>query len=316
MAIPKYDEMYSEFLQALSDEKTHPIREIRDTLAESLGITDDERQQLLPSNKQTVYNNRVQWTASYLKQAGLVESPSRGIYCITEAGKTALSQRKNCINNTYLLQFDSFRNFLSRSSEPNPDSDTQSLHSAPVSLLPISSESPQDILDKAYKQINSALIEDLLTEVIKQSPSFFESLIVKLLTQMGYGGSLSDAGIVTKASGDEGIDGIIREDKLGFSRIYIQAKRWDRNSTVGRPEIQKFVGALAGQGATKGLFVTTAQFSREAREYAEKQHTTKIVLVDGTALAELMIEYNIGVSVETTYSIKRIDTDFFDDNIN
>lgn len=317
MAIPKYDEMYSEFLQVLLDGKAHSIREIRDYLANLLEISDEERQQLLPSGKQTIFNNRVQWTASYLKQAGLIESVSRGFYCITETGKSAFSHQKGQIDNSFLLHFDSFKNFLSRRSDTNFD-DINPLepHHSATDLPTVSSESPQDILDKAYDQINSALIDDLLTEVMKQSPTFFESLIVRLLTQMGYGGSLNDAGIVTQASGDEGIDGIIREDKLGFSRIYIQAKRWDRNSTVGRPEIQKFVGALAGQGASKGLFVTTAQFSREAKEYAEKQHTTKIILIDGTSLAKLMIEYNVGVSVEAVYSIKRIDSDFFDDNIN
>ena len=202
------------------------------------------------------------------------------------------------------------------SSVPDPNVSTaQEGHFSPQQIV-VSSESPQDILDDAYNQINAALIDDVLSEVMKQSPLFFEHLVIKLLTQMGYGGSLEDAGTVTRTSGDEGIDGMIREDKLGFDQIYIQAKRWDRNSTVGRPELQKFVGALAGQGASKGLFITTAQFTKEAKEYANKQHTTKNVLVDGTSLAKLMIEYNIGVSVETTYSIKKIDSDFFDDSLN
>ncbi len=164
-------------------------------------------------------------------------------------------------------------------------------------------------------QINTTLADDLRNEIMKQSPAFFEHLVVKLLTQMGYGGSVEDAGSVVGKSGDEGIDGIIREDKLGFSRIYIQAKRWDCDMAVGRPEIQKFVGALAGQGASRGLFVTTAKFTREARQYAEKQHTTKVVLVDGTALAKLMIEYNLGVSTEAIYAIKRIDSDFFAEDL-
>lgn len=179
----------------------------------------------------------------------------------------------------------------------------------------VSSKTPQDILDEAFQQINTTLADDLLSEIMKQPPAFFEHLVVKLLTQMGYGGSVDDAGTVIGQTGDEGIDGIIREDKLGFSLIYIQAKRWDCDKTVGRPEIQKFVGALAGQGASKGLFITTAKFTKEARQYAEKQHTTKVVLVDDTTLAKLMIEYDLGVSTEATYEIKRIDSDFFAEDL-
>lgn len=319
MPIPKYDEMYREFLDVLSDGQSHKISEIRDSLAKMFDVSDDERKELLPSGKQPLFNNRVNWTCSYLKQAGLVENSSRGIYHITGAGQKVLSENTVQIDNGFLLGFDSFKEFLSRNApvSPSPVTDISSVPDASLpQQLVNSSESPQDILDDAYHKINTALIDDILSEVMKQSPVFFEHLVVKLLTQMGYGGSLEGAGTVTRTSGDEGIDGMIREDKLGFNLIYIQAKRWDRNSTVGRPEVQKFVGALAGQGATKGLFITTAQFTKEAREYANKQHTTKIILVDGAALAKLMIEYNVGVSVETTYSIKRIDSDFFDENLN
>ena len=320
MAIPKYDEMYREFLDILSDGESHKISEIRDALAMIFDVSDNERKELLPSGKQPLFNNRVNWTSSYLKQAGLIVNSSRGVYHITASGKQVLSLGIPKIDNSFLLGFDSFKDFLSRST-PTPSISDANIPAAqdhaPLSQqVIVSSESPQDILDDAYNKINAALIDDVLSEVMEQSPVFFEHLVVKLLTQMGYGGSLEGAGTVTRTSGDEGIDGIIREDKLGFNLIYIQAKRWDRNSAVGRPELQKFVGALAGQGATKGLFITTAQFTKEAIEYANKQHTTKIVLVDGVALAKLMIEYNVGVSVETTYSIKRIDSDFFDDNLN
>jgi len=152
-----------------------------------------------------------------------------------------------------------------------------------------------------------------MSEITKQTPAFFETLVVRLLEKMGYGGTLTDAGIVVGQSGDEGIDGIIREDKLGFNLIYIQAKRWESDKTIGRPEIQKFVGALAGQGAIKGLFITTGKFSKEAYDYAKKQHTTKVVLVDGQTLTNLMIDHNLGVSTESVYEIKRVDTDFFSD---
>ena len=175
-------------------------------------------------------------------------------------------------------------------------------------------QTPQDAFDLAYQQINHALADDLLSEIMKQTPAFFENLVVRLLENMGYGGSVENAGLVVGQTGDEGIDGIIREDKLGFSLIYIQAKRWDRTTSIGRPEIQKFVGALAGQGANKGLFITTALFTKEAREYAKKQHTTKVVLVDGESLAKLMIEYNLGVSTQAVYQIKRLDSDFFNED--
>lgn len=319
MAIPKYDDMYREFLEVLSDNAPHKIGEIRNILATVFHLSDEERRELLPSGKQFLFNNRVNWTASYLKQAGLVKNISRGTYQISDSGKSVLSSNVPKIDNNVLLEFDSFKHFLSRSSTTSSDitaiDSTGVTGSTFAQQSVISSESPQDILDSAYTKIKDALIDDLLSEIMKQSPTFFEHLVVTLLTKMGYGSSLKGAGTVTKSTGDEGIDGIIREDKLGFNLIYIQAKRWDRNSTVGRPELQKFVGALAGQGAIKGLFITTAQFTKEAREYANKQHTTKIILIDGNALAELMIEHNVGVSVEAIYSIKRIDSDFFDDSL-
>ena len=319
MAIPKYDEMYREFLETISDDNLHKISEIRDTLVTVFNVSDDERKELLPSGKQPLFNNRVNWTSSYLKQAGLIKNTSRGVYQITEAGKKTLAADVSKIDNNFLLKFDSFKDFLSRSTPDtsvNADNTPIITNNSSDQHSAVTSESPQDILDSAFNKIKTALIDDILSEIMKQSPTFFENLVVNLLTQMGYGGSLKGAGTVTRSTGDEGIDGIIREDKLGFNLIYIQAKRWDRNSTVGRPEIQKFVGALAGQGAAKGLFITTAQFTKEAVEYASKQHTTKIILIDGIALAELMIEYNVGVSVEATYSIKKIDSDFFDDSLN
>lgn len=226
---------------------------------------------------------------------------------ITPAGRQVLNENPPQIDNLYLQRFESFRKFIS------PNNNEESTTSIPAAK--VSSKTPQDILDEAFQQIDTTLADDLLSEIMKQPPAFFEHLVVKLLTQMGYGGSVDDAGTVIGQTGDEGIDGIIREDKLGFSLIYIQAKRWDCDKTVGRPEIQKFVGALAGQGASKGLFITTAQFTKEARQYAEKQHTTKVVLVDGTTLAKLMIEYDLGVSTEATYEIKRIDSDFFAEDL-
>lgn len=306
MSIPKYDEMYREFLDCLADGQEHKSKEVKDIVAKRLSISAKEREELLPSGKQALFDNRIGWTRTYLKKAGLLRSPTRGIYVLTAAGKQVLLENPAKIDNAYLSRFESFRNFVS------VDHSEERENPLPPT---VSSQTPQDILDDAFQKINQTLCDDLLSEIVKQSPAFFEHLVIKLLTQMGYGGSVEHAGLVIGQTGDEGIDGIIREDKLGFNLIYIQAKRWDCDAAVGRPEIQKFVGALAGQGASKGLFITTAKFTKEARQYAEKQHTTKVVLVDGQTLAKLMIEYNLGVSTEATYRIKRIDTDFFSDDI-
>lgn len=304
MAIPKYDEMYRAFMDCLADMQVHKSKEVKELLAAKFQISDEERHILLPNGHRPIFDNRVGWTRTYLKKAGLIDSPSRGAYQLTQTGKQVLVEDPPVLDNHYLEQFDSFCQFIGSDS------------SVPAQSLPaLSGDSPQDILDDAYQKINDALYDDLLAEIMKQTPAFFEALVVKLLERMGYGGSLENAGMVVGQSGDEGIDGIIREDKLGFSLIYIQAKRWELLQTIGRPEIQRFVGALAGQGASKGLFITTARFTREAREYADKQHTTKVVLVDGHMLAKLMLEYNLGVSTEMTYEIKRIDTDFFSDDL-
>ena len=306
MALPKYDEIYPYLLTCLSDGTSHTAKELQGQVAALMGVTDEERKQMLPSGRQPVFSNRFGWAATYLKKAGLIESPSRGVYILTDAGKHALSVPPHEINNHFLEQYDSFLEFNGKLASSSESAST---------ILSESKQTPQNTLDLAYAEIKEALADEVLSEVLKQSPSFFEMLVVTLLEKMGYGGSQEDPGTVVGQTGDEGIDGIIREDKLGFNSIYIQAKRWERDKTVGRPEIQKFVGALAGQGANKGLFITTAQFTKEARIYAEKQHTTKVVLVDGTMLAKLMIEYDLGVSTEAVYKLKHLDTDFFNADI-
>jgi len=305
MAIPRYYEMYRNFLECLKDRRPHKSKEVREAVAAAMSVTEEEQKRLLPSGKQAIYDNRFGWTRTYLKKAGLLESPSRGVFVITTEGSKLLAENPAVINDDLLMRYESFRLFKNPSANGNDRPVTDSTE-----------DTPQDQIDNAFKLINTNLSDELLSEIMKQQPSFFEALVVKLLEKMGYGGSLKDAGTVVGQSGDEGIDGIIREDKLGFDLIYIQAKRWDISKSIGRPEIQKFVGALAGQGATKGLFITTAQFSNEALAYAKKQHTTKVILVDGVMLTNLMIEYNLGVSTETVYEIKRIDTDFFSDENN
>lgn len=311
MSVPKYDEMYREFLEILSDGNSYKISDIRKQLADKLCLSTDDLKEMLPSGKQPLFNNRVNWTCTYLKQADLIENTARGIYHLTDLGAKILSENPERIDNNFLSQFETFRNYISHpSGEKSEPTDNPNQIGSSISLH---SQTPQDTLEEAYKKINDTLAEDILSEVMKQTPTFFEHLVVKLLTKMGYGGFLKDSGVVTQRSGDEGIDGIIREDKLGFDMIYIQAKRWEQNSTIGRPAVQGFVGALAGKGATKGLFITTAKFTKEAKEYVSQQHATKIVLVDGVTLAKLMIEYNVGVSIEATYEVKKIDSDFFND---
>ncbi len=307
MAVPKFVEMYRPFVDCLKDGKVHRFRDLKDEIAFIMKITEEDRKELLSSG-QAKFDNRVGWASSSLKYAGLIESPSRGHFKLTEEGFRVLKENPPVLNDTYLNRYESFRKFL-HPDMISPSSDTQFIKI-------ITEETPQDTLEKAVRQINSSLSDDLLSEIMKQTPAFFEVLVVRLLEKMGYGGSLKDAGLVTGKTGDEGIDGIIREDKLGFNLIYIQAKRWDINSTIGGSDIQKFVGALAGQGATKGLFITTAQFSKAAIEYAKKQHMTKVILVNGTELAQLMINHNLGVSVEIVYEVKKIDTDFFIDEDN
>lgn len=307
MAVPKFFEFLPIVLQVLLDKAEKSIKQIREESISILHVSEEDCKELLPSGRQRTVDNRVNWAVTYLKNAGLISSVRRGVYVITSEGEKAYSEAGSNLDLAYLERYESFRAF-------HGTPVIKQSGSTPIELP--TEDTPLDMFEKAYSQINAALAEDLLAAVMEHSPNFFEQLVVDLLLKMGYGSSIDSSGLVVGQSGDEGIDGIIREDKLGFSSIYIQAKRWDpATMTVGRPEIQKFVGALAGQGATKGLFITTAQFTKEAINYARKQLAAKIVLVDGHQLTRLMIEYGIGVSVQSTYTIKKIDSDYFDDSI-
>ena len=303
MSVPKYDEIYGDFLNALKDGQVHTHSEIRAYIEQARAISEDDLAELLPSGKQTVFANRVGWAGTYLKKAGLVESPSRAKFALTDEGRAVLADTK-IIDNDYLTRYPSFREFQKRSEH---------------TVINIQSEeterSPEEILEGAFSDINSNLASDLMEEVMKFTPTDFEKLVVKLLLKMGYGSGIDNAGFVTKATGDGGIDGIIKEDQLGFSSIYIQAKQWQPSTKVDRPEVQKFAGALQGVRASKGLFITTAGFTNKAREYAENLHGSTIVLVDGNQLMKLMIKFNLGVSVEHTYEVKRIDSDFFSEGL-
>lgn len=298
MAIPQHYQMYTEFLQILSDEEIHELNEIKDKLAIVFNLSDDEKQTLLESGKQTVFRSRVGWTRTYLKKAGLILSPSRAHFMISEEGKKVLASGEK-ITDDVLKQYPAFLEFIG--GEKNKISEAEN---------DVNSMNPQEVMDNMYKKINNDLADDLLERICAKSPVWFEKMVVILLEKMGYCSEKNGTSVVTKASGDEGIDGIIYQDKLGFDIIYIQAKKWDVSSTIGRPEIQKFCGAIAGPKDSRGLFITTAKFSKEAIEYANKQ---RIILVDGVKLTELMIEYGLGTTIEYEYKIKRIDTDFFED---
>ncbi len=306
MAVPKYNEFFSPVLRALEDGQIKRALEIRKYALNYLNVSEEDRKQMLPSNTQRLVDNRATWAITYLCKANLIERVAKGKYKITNTGIQVLHEKKDYVELKDLYQFDSFRQFINTDTMSEEKKDL----SKPSVLEDLQEGTPQDNLNASMEQINKELSANLLSEIMERSPAFFEKMVVQLLLKMGYGSALED-GFVTGCSGDEGIDGIIREDKLGFSSIYIQAKRWAEDKAIGRPEIQKFVGALAGQGAQKGLFITTGTFTKEARSYVEKQLSTKVVLVDGEKLTKLMIEYNLGVSVETVYTIKKIDTDFF-----
>lgn len=305
MPIPKFHEIMPEFIRCLGDHGVHNIREIRSYCAERLHVSAEDLQATLPSG-QNMFNDRVGWARTYLKKAGLIESPSRAHFQLTESGRKAYQDGVEKITVSYLAQFDSFQQFYGR---PVKDDfgDTEPIQQNTDS-------SPLEIIENALSELNAQLGSDLIAEIMKLNAYEFESLVVKLLCKMGYGNTQSVKNLVTKKSGDEGIDGIVTQDKLGFDSIYIQAKQWKVDSIVGRPEVQKFLGALAGQGATKGLFITTARFSAEAVAFVNKQLNHKIILVDGKLLADLMIEYNLGVSVHKVFEVKRIDTDFFNED--
>ena len=296
MSVPKYHELYAPFLKSLQDGHVHQMKEIKQMVLDQIHLTEAELSERLPSGKQSVFDNRIGWARTYLKKAGLIESPARAQFVLTVEGKKALPDA-DIIDDKYLRKYASFRAFQNLGNEEEQSEE-------------VIEKSPEEALEDAFAELNVSLADDLMNEIMKLEPVDFERLVVRLLLAMGYGSGIDDAGFVTQASNDEGIDGIIKEDQLGFSSIYIQAKRWDPETSISRPEIQKFAGALQEQKAQKGLFISTAKFSSGARKSAE---AAGIVLVDGKQLTKLMIKFNLGVSVEHVYEVKRIDTDFFVD---
>ena len=303
MAIPKYNELYRLVLLSLQDGGTHSMKEVRDFIISTLHLTEQELAETVPSNpKSSVFSGRVGWAKTYLLKAQMIDSPQRGHIFITPSGKALLESGISITNTVLAQKCPEFLDFYRRK---NSGSDSITL--APDEVQAEVPETPQETFDRVYAIINEQLADDLLAEVLNQTPAFFEQLVVDLMKAMNYG-----EGFVTKYSGDDGIDGIIHEDQLGFNLIYIQAKRWKPDVTIGKPELQKFAGAMMGPPRVeKGLFITTAKFSPKARDFANAQH---IILVDGKRLTELMIEYGVGVSTQKAYLIKRVDSDYFSDN--
>jgi restriction system protein len=301
--IPDYQSIMLPLLRYISDSKEYKMRIVTDALADQLGVTEDEKKELLPSGAAPVFYNRTAWAKTYLKKAGLIDSPKQGAVVITKRGLDVLKKNPITINVKFLKQFSEFIEFQSLRREGEGAATEGQVEEA-------STETPEEALETAYQKIRKSLAQDILNKVITLSPAFFEKLVVELIVNMGYGGSIIDAGRAIGKSGDEGIDGTIKEDKLGLDIIYIQAKRWQSGNVVGRPELQKFVGALAGQGAKKGIFITTSSFTRDALDYVPRNET-KIVLIDGQQLAQYMIDYNLGVTSVNSYELKRMDSDYF-----
>lgn len=303
MSLPTYQTLMLPLLRLASDQRIHRLRDAVNQLANELQLSINERTELLESGSQTVFMNRVSWARTYLKQAGALSTPERGALQITERGLKLLANHPEGISLGLLQQFPEFQAFKERKRPKDPEQhinwDTDLIFD----------DTPEDILASAHRVMSESLEQELLETVKQASPAFFERLVVDLLVKMGYGGNRLDAGQALGKTGDGGIDGIINEDRLGLDVIYIQAKRWE--GTVGRPDIQRFAGALQGQRAKKGVFITTSNFSREAKEYASLIDT-RIILIDGVRLAELMVEHNIGVSTVETYEVKKLDSDYFE----
>lgn len=299
MAIPDYQTVMLPLLRFLRDGKERSLGEAVDAIADHFKLPPEDRQQLLPSGASTVIGNRVGWARTYLKKAGLIESTRRGFFRLTDRGQEVLKSQPERVDVTFLEQFPEFVAFRALRHDRSAESEASASNG---------DATPEEALESAYQRVRGTLEADILDRVKTASPAFFERLVVELLVAMGYGGSLRDAGQAVGRSGDGGVDGIIKEDRLGLDVLYVQAKRWE--GVVSRPEIQKFAGALQGQRARKGVFITTSSFTKDAQEFV-RVVDSKIVLIDGQTLAGLMIDHNVGVAPIRSYDLKRIDSDYF-----
>jgi len=309
MAVPDYQGVMLPLLRFAAQKETEiSTSEAVEALAKELGLSEDDLKEMLPSGIQATFVNRVGWASTYMKKAGLLEATRRGFYQITDRGRDLLKKQPKTINVKLLKQYPEFLEFQqlkgTRSGDKSPESKGTS---------DISTATPSEALEAAYENLRDELSDELLSRLKKISPAFFERIVVELLVKMGYGGSRADAGKAIGRSGDGGIDGIIKEDKLGLDVVYIQAKRWD-NNPVGRPDVMQFAGALQAQRANKGIFITTSRFTDDARSYVS-QIGSKIVLIDGEQLTSLMIEHDVGVSTVSLYPVKKVDSDYFEESI-
>lgn len=305
MAVPKYDWWYLPLLQALSDGQVHRMADVYEILAKEAGLSDADMAEMLPSGTDHTYRNRIAWARTFLKKAGLVSSPGWGRVQITERGRADLGRNPVTIDNKWLAQYPEFVAW-GKSSRPSTDGSTLS---AGYQNADVTEETPREQLERLHAQMQRDLAEELLNRIKSASPSFFERVVVDVMLAMGYGGSREDAGRTVGRVGDGGIDGVIDEDRLGLDKIYLQAKRWE--ASVGRPIVQGFAGAMAGFHAVKGVMITTSTFTDEARKFVQNLGQ-KIVLLDGRQLADLMIQFDVGVGLEANYALKRVDSDYFD----
>jgi restriction system protein len=306
--IPDFQTVMLPLLELLADGKPRPAKEVRQHMISLFKLTEEEAAQLIPSGLHTAISDRVSWAQTYMKRAGLTAAPTRGVYEITQRGLELLARKPSRVDVALLGEYPQFKEWLGRSGSSQKQ---RKAASASESVLQLANEeSPEEALDSAYNRLRASIEADLLEQVKNMPPAFFERLVVELLVKMGYGGTLDDAGQAVGKSGDGGIDGIIKEDRLGLDLIHIQAKRWQ--NTVGRPDIQGFAGSLEGARSKKGIFITTSSFSQEAREYV--RHIEKrIVLIDGNQLAQLMYDHGVGASTVATYEIRKVDSDYFVD---
>jgi restriction system protein len=283
-----------------------PIRDVRAAIAAEFDLTADELAEELPSGRAKTFDNRVGWATTHLYRTGLLSRPQRSVYRITERGQQVLAANPDLVDLRVLSQFPELAEFRAAR---KPADDDDNAPAPGLDAVVAETTTPQELIAGAYRDLRAALVAELLDSISDQDPAFFEVLVLDVLQAMGYGGSRDDAAARLGQSGDGGVDGVIREDRLGLDQIYVQAKRW--TNPVGRPEIQKFFGALHGQRATKGVFITTSTFTRDARDYANDV-TPRVILIDGRELAGLMIDTGVGVTVTGTYTLARIDSDYFD----
>lgn len=306
MTIPDYQTLMLPVLRLAAVSETR-VPEVAEKVAYEFGLSPEERDQLLPSGRQRLLHNRIHWAKFYMSKAGLIASTRRGWFVATDAGRAVLAEKPKRIDVERLLAFPSFAEFHRASSKNSNDTTDHEPKAAPSRDV---TTTPEEQVEAAHIALNAALRDELIERVLQNSPGFFEEVIVALLVAMGYGGSRKNAATQLGRSGDGGVDGVINEDRLGLDRVYVQAKRYGAGSTVGRPEVQGFVGSLVGLGATKGVFVTTSTFSSQATEFV-RHLSQRVILLDGPRLADLMIEHNVGVRVSRAVEFKRLDEDFF-----